>query len=133
MHKIIISDPVRLRAAIEFAIKVGCLEQFGRDLCRLLQVVTMDMVRWEDDKLVEAPGTFQAEIGRDFAPHSFSFAIWRGSDNPFDHRERGDLMLNGGFIYAGPGAPGDGSSPAYSVDLAWVTGQRPRHSWNVHT
>jgi hypothetical protein len=127
MHKIIISDPVRLRAAIEFAIKVGCLEQFGQDLCRLLQVVTMDMVRWEDGKIVEAPGAYQAEIGRDFAPHSFSFAIWR------DEVSRDNLMLNGGFIYAGPGAPGDGSSPAYSVDLAWVTGQRPRHSWNVHT
>jgi hypothetical protein len=130
MHKIIISDPVRLRGAIEFAIANNCLEKFGVDLCRLLQVLTGRMVGGTDAKgqLKEADGPpVTAEICRDFAPHSFGFAIWVGEPS------RNTLLMNGGWIYDGPTSPGDGSFPALSVNLSRLTGQAPRHSWNVHT
>lgn len=118
MSTLIISDPVGLRDAIVFAQNAGCTDQLGRDLVKLLQVLTVGMTKDGDRK---------AELGTDFAPLSFSFAIWDGSG-----REQ-RLVLNGGWIYAGPDAPGDGSGPSFSVDLGWATGQRPTHSWNVHT
>lgn len=118
MSKIIITDPVGLRDAIEFAQKAGCVDQLGRDLVKLLQVLTVGMTETNDR---------HAELSSDFAPLSQRFAIWEGA------RDREHLVLNGGWIYAGPGAPGDGSAPSFSVDLSWAMGQRPTHSWNVHT
>jgi hypothetical protein len=118
MSQIIITDPVGLREAIDFAEKAGCTEQLGRDLIKLLRTLTIGMAR-ENDRT--------ARLSRDFAPYSFDFAIWDGV------LSRETLVLNGGWIYAGPGAPGDGSAPSFSVDLSYMTGQRPVHSWNVHT
>jgi hypothetical protein len=118
MSQIIISDPVGLREAIEFAQKAGCVDQLGRDLIKLLQVLTVGMTKDGDRK---------AELGSDFAPLSLRFAIWDGE------LSRETMLLNGGWIYAGPGAPGDGSGPSFSCDLSWAMGQRPVYSWNVHT
>jgi hypothetical protein len=118
MSSIRITDPVGLREAIEFAQKAGCLDQLGRDLCRLFQMLTVGMTKDNERN---------AELCSDFAPLSLRFAIWDGE------RSRANLVLNGGWIYAGPSAPGDGSFPSLSVDLSYVTGQRPTHSWNVHT
>jgi hypothetical protein len=127
MSAIYITDPVKLREAIEFAQNAGCLDQFALGFVRLMQTLSAGMT--DDNEQV-------AQVSGDFAPHSFSFAIWRDVQVRYDAvqlPQRDKLLLNGGFIYAGPGAPGDGSGPSFSVDLSWVTGQRPLHSWNVHT
>jgi hypothetical protein len=119
MSQIIITDPVGLREAIEFATNAGCLDQLGRDVLRLLQVLTVGMTK---------DNNRTAELSSDFAPLSLRFAIWDGATC-----SRETMIFNGGWVYAGPGAPGDGSGPSYSVDLMWAMGQAPKHSWNVHT
>lgn len=118
MSHILITDPAGLREAIAFAENAGCIDQLGRDLVNLFRVLTVGMTKENDRK---------AELGTDFAPHSFSFAIWEGV------KDRQHLVLNGGWIYAGPGAPGDGSFPSFSVNLSYVMGQSPKHSWTIHT
>ena len=135
-HKIVITDPVRLRAAIEFADKQGCLAQFGTDLCNLLRVLTGGMIASYGEgecNPVPTSGTETAEIGYDWAPMSFSFAIWRNSE--VVHRpDRSKLVMNGGFVYSGPGVPADGSFPSLTVSLDDVTGhKRPLHTWRCHT
>lgn len=61
-----------------------------------------------------------AVLTKDFAPHSFEFAVCAPA---------GKLLFNGGLIYLGPGSPGDGSFPVLSVSLS--TDTRPR--WEIHT
>ena len=56
---------------------------------------------------------------KDFAPYSFYFTIYNAA---------GEQMLCGGIIYHGPGQPGDGSAPAFSVSMG---GSEPR--WEIHT
>lgn len=119
MSTITITDPVGLREAIEFARKAGCTDQLGRDLIKLFHCLTVGMTR---------DNTRVAELGKDFAPLSMAFAIWDGFG-----RERSNLVLNGGWIYAGPGAPGDGSFPSLSVNLDYLTGNHPTHAWSIHT
>lgn len=114
MSQIIISDPVGIRDAIEFADKAGCIDQLGRDIVKLLRCLTVGMTK-ENNRT--------AELGYDFAPHSMSFAI----------RDGDTFIFNGGWIYAGPGAPGDGSFPSLSVDLNSLSGNAPKHAWNIHT
>jgi hypothetical protein len=137
MKAILISDPLKLRSIIDFANRVGAIDQLGRDLVALLTLATNPMIGGADDKgkLKESEGSHISEIGCDFAPMSMSFVLWRGGEHAIRPRSewRSNAALVGGFIYAGPGSPGDGSAPAFSVDLAWVTGQRPHHSWNLHT
>lgn len=118
MNTITITDPVGLREAVNFAQAAGCVDELGRGLVRLFQTLTVGMT--EHSKRT-------AEIGKDFAPHSFTFCIWDGE------RLRSNVVLVGGLIYAGPTAPGDGSAPSFSVDLAWAMGERPAHSWSIHT
>jgi hypothetical protein len=74
-----------------------------------------------------------AEISYDFAPHSMGFAIWHDAPLEWYRPERAKLALNGGFIYHGPSSPGDGSFPALSVSLDYVSGNAPKHSWSIHT
>lgn len=125
MSAIIITNPEKLREAIDFAVEAKCVEQLGIGLVRLFQTLTAGMK--DDNKMV-------AQVSGDFAPHSLRFAIFRDMGWSFvDGPSRSQLCLNGGWIYAGPGAPGDGSGPSYSVSLAWVAGQAPVHSWAVHT
>jgi hypothetical protein len=119
MSQIVIHDPVKLREAIDFADRAGCIDQLGRDLLKLLRTLTVGMTK-ENDRT--------ASLSDDFAPMSMRFVIW---DGPRLTSEA--LVFNGGWIYAGPGAPGDGSGPSFSVDLSYVMGARPEHSWNVHT
>jgi len=135
-HRIVITDPVRLRAAIEFADKQGCLDQFGRNLCQLLRVLTGGMVKsyGENGNVVPTDGSELAEIGYDHAPLSFSFAIWHNAETPAFRADKSQLSLAGGFIYSGPGVPNDGSAPALTVSLEDVMGlPRPTHVWRCHT
>jgi hypothetical protein len=119
MNQILITDPVSLRQIIEFAETNGCIDQLGRDLVRLLRTVTIGMT---------AESNRTAHINRDFAPMSMTFAIWQGEI------ARENLLLNGGWIYNGPGCPADGSSPTFSVNLNYVMGgEMPPHSWTIHT
>jgi hypothetical protein len=125
MSAIIITNPEKLREAIDFAMEAKCVDQLGIGLVRLFQTLTVGMT--PDNRMV-------ATVSSDFAPHSLNFAVfhdmgWQFVDGPSQRQ----LCLNGGWIYAGPGAPGDGSAPSFSVNLSWVAGQEPTHSWSVHT
>jgi hypothetical protein len=64
----------------------------------------------------------QCVLGKDFAPHSFSFALYRPGAK--DARK---FVLNGGLIYQGPTSPADGSFPSLTVSLSSGTG------WFCHT
>jgi hypothetical protein len=110
---------------IRFAEKTNCSDQLGRDLLRLLGTLASFMVAGpnEDGTLKPSDKPVRAEIGYDFAPFSLAFSV---------HRD-GQFLLNGGWIYAGPGAPGDGSFPSLSVTLESVAGSAPLRSWSVHT
>jgi hypothetical protein len=118
MSEIILTDPIGLREAIAFAEANGCLDQLGFGLIRLLQTLTVGMTK--DDERT-------AELGSDFAPYSQRFCVWDGA------RQQSNVVLAGGWIYDGPSAPGDGSFPSLSVNLARLMGNAPTHSWNVHT
>ena len=131
MHRIVITDPVRLLTAIDFAQNNGCLDELGRSLCHLIQVCARSMQAAEGKGREDISIT--AEIGYDFAPMSLSFAIWADAPLDWQRSQNAKLMLNGGWIYHGPGSPGDGSGPSFSVDLSWMTGQSPKHSWSIHT
>jgi hypothetical protein len=77
----------------------------------------------EDGSLKAAERRSDVKIFADFAPLSMGFTIAYPEG----------FGLCGGWIYAGPGQPGDGSGPAYSVNLGSLFGNMPRHSWSVHT
>jgi hypothetical protein len=62
-------------------------------------------------------------LSKDFAPHSFSFVIYR----PGVKGER-KFIFNGGLIFQGPSQPADGSFPSLTVSLASGTG-RFCHTW----
>lgn len=63
-------------------------------------------------------------LKKDFAPHSFDFAIYRpDAENPGQER----LWLNGGLIYQGPDSPANGGAPSFTVSLAEGVG------WFLHT
>jgi hypothetical protein len=64
----------------------------------------------------------QTQLSYDFAPHSFSFAVFglpEGSTRRFS--------FNGGLIFQGPSCPADGSFPSLTVSLSSGTG------WFCHT
>lgn len=61
---------------------------------------------------------------RDFAPHSFVFAVQRVDDTG----QRWERCMNGGLIYSGPDQPLDGSAPAFTVSLG-----EPKIGWSIHT
>jgi hypothetical protein len=125
MSAILISDPASLREAIGFAIDNNCVEQLGVGLVRLFQTLTVGMTK--DNNRV-------AQVLKDFAPHSLGFAIFDNVRISFEEKpSRCNFLMNGGWIYAGPGSPGDGSAPAFSVNLDYVAGHAPKHSWSVHT
>ena len=106
----LVDDPKvreRMGEAIAHAVKVGLL-------CQLFQqLVWLD--RYGNAEGQRGPWT--VELGCDFAPYSFS-VVWRNS---------GEFAFNGGLIYQGPEAPGDGSFPALSVSLTKADG------WFTHT
>jgi hypothetical protein len=55
---------------------------------------------------------YQCMLGKDFAPFSFDFALYRPGVK--DARK---YIFNGGLIFSGPGSLADGSFPALSVNL----------------
>jgi hypothetical protein len=97
----------QVEQAREFATLRGLKRQFEQQLDRL--------ATWGQDT--------QALLHKDFAPHSFSFALFK---LPTDDHER-RMSFNGGLIYSGPECPGDGSFPSLSVNLHSDTG------WFIHT
>ena|SRR5664279_6388521 len=118
MSRIIFNNPTQLLGAIRFAREAGCTDQLGRDLLRLIECLGVGMT---------ADNERRAEVWPDFAPHSLAWCIYDGQP-AIEH-----VVLAGGWIYAGPTAPGDGSFPGLSVNLDYVMGQAPTHSWSVHT
>ena len=64
----------------------------------------------------------QVVLGYDFAPHSFSFAMYR--PGPKEERK---FRMNGALIFQSPSCPADGSFPSLTVSLAEGTG------WFCHT
>ena len=99
------------KEAREFAQKVGAWDRL-KD--RLRYLATYANYR----------GHTSCLVGSDFAPYSFSFAVRVWEKNEWRQ------IVYGGLIYHGPGCPGDGSGPSYTVDLAQ---DRPEHDWGVHT
>ena len=65
---------------------------------------------------------YQCLLGKDFAPYSFDFALYRPGVK--DARK---FVFNGGLIYQGPSCPADGSFPSLTVSLASGSG------WFCHT
>lgn len=124
MHTITIDNADKLRTIIEFARENKCADQLGKDLLNFLMILTCGMVeRDTDGKIQPTKHDEHAKVYADFAPYSLCFALYRNEK----------LVLNGGWIYAGPSSPGDGSFPALSVNLDFVAGTAPKHSWSVHT
>ena len=57
-------------------------------------------------------------------PHSFYFKMHRLlPDGTYK------FWFDGGLIYHGPGQPGDGSAPAFSVEVGGPEGPH----WSIHT
>jgi hypothetical protein len=67
----------------------------------------------------------QCVLSDDFAPHSFCFSHFVLPKFTADGKRH--FWFNGGLIWQGPGAPGDGSFPSLSVSLCPGTG------WFCHT
>jgi hypothetical protein len=97
----------RLEQVREFARSMGLTEQLERQLGYL--------AGYGDQRN-------QVVLGYDFAPHSFSFGMYR--PGPKEERK---CRFNGGLIYQGPSSPADGSFPSLTVSLASGTG------WFCHT
>jgi hypothetical protein len=120
VSKIVFNDPTKLLETIRFAREVNCAERLGLDLLRLIECLGVGMTK--DNQRT-------AEVYPDFAPYSLSWCIWSN-----ETRERQNVVLNGGWIYDGPGCPSDGSFPALTVSLGRLTGSdHPSHSWGIHT
>ena len=66
--------------------------------------------------------SYQCILGKDFAPYSFDFALYRPGVK--DARK---FVFNGALIFQGPSCPADGSFPSLTVSLASGTG------WFCHT
>jgi hypothetical protein len=64
----------------------------------------------------------QVILVKHFAPHSFSFAMYRPGV-----KEARKFIFNGGLIFEGPSQPADGSFPSLTVSLADGVG------WFTHT
>ena len=64
----------------------------------------------------DCPG-WECRIGKDFAPHSFAFDVYKD----------GKFKYNGGLIYEGP-EPANGSSPSFCVSIG-----TPKVGWRIHT
>ena len=97
----------RLEQVREFARSMGLSEQLERQLGYL--------AGYGDERN-------QVVLGYDFAPHSFSFAMYR--PGPKEERK---FRMNGGLLWQGPGAPADGSFPGLAVSLHNNVG------WFIHT
>ena len=95
-------------AVLDFAIKNHAEAQLRSRLARLEQMCNEPLTR--------------CYLHKDFAPYSFAFML----ETPGSQRR----PIVGGLIYNGPGQPGDGSGPAYSVN---IDPPADLHSWSIHT
>lgn len=137
-HRIVITDPLRVRAMILYARQHRCEESLGMALIRLLEVATIGMMKSysgseaHDPKFELEPTDvpITAVIGADHAPMSLGFALFRGADTPQVPSGKFDVTWAGGFIYEGPRQPLNGSAPALTVNIG---GDSSQHSWSVHT
>jgi hypothetical protein len=104
----------KLEREREFARTVGLSDQFERQLDYLAGYATGD-----------GEPKRQCLLSDDFAPHSFCFAHFVLPKYTADGKRQ--FWFNGGLIWQGPGASGDGSFPSLSVSLCPGTG------WFCHT
>jgi hypothetical protein len=106
----------RLEDVREFARSMGLSRQLEKEL---------DFLDWWGDGDANEGRRRQCVLSYDFAPHSFTFAHYLLPAFTSDGKRK--FMFNGGLIYSGPGAPGDGSFPSLTVNLGDGTG------WFCHT
>ena len=121
MNRLTFENPEALVEIIQFARQNNCLDQLAAGLLQMLQCATIGMSKTSQRSAV---------VAKDFAPHSLTWCLWNGCP------ARQNVVLAGGLIYEGPGVPGNGSSPALSVNLETATGQHDpatKHQWRVHT
>lgn len=98
-------EPAYFNEVMAFAASMGLAQQLQENLDRLSTF---------------GGGVRTCHLFKDFAPHSFSFNLYR-TDNCKQ------LWFNGGLIYQGPDSPADGSFPSLTMSLAEGTG------WFIHT
>jgi hypothetical protein len=129
--QILITDAVALRKMIVFAVNNECEDVLARALLRLLVTATTDMVERSAGPPSYQPsaGDTLTIIGDDFAPMSLRWHVMQNASTRVEQAD-GKCIYAGGFIYHGPGVPGDGSFPALSVSLSRNPG---KHEWGVHT
>jgi hypothetical protein len=121
---LVIADPDHFASVCKFAAQIGLAGQLAGKLAYLDQYA-YDPDGQEFQRRIEK----KCVLGKDFAPHSFSFAIYQ---RDLKVENLGDaptwkFWFNGGLIYQGPDCPADGSFPSLTVSLAKGTG------WFVHT
>ena len=113
-----ISCPERLEEARAFARALSVEDNLQSRLDYLAAYACQGQDGRIDPKLTKCC------LGADFAPHSFYFKM---------HRLQPDgtykFWFDGGLIYHGPGQPGDGSAPAFSVEVGGPDGPH----WSIHT
>ena len=114
--RLVVLDSAALFATMEFAKSVGALDRFTAALQRTCRSHVSE--GWE----------YRVEVYPDRdVPHSFGWA---------EHYKRpaGDWVrgIFGGLIYRGHGQPGDGSPPAFVVDVA-PPDKEIEHDWTIHT
>ncbi len=105
----------------------------GRDLERKIgQLYNMTFTCTRDDEGFDRKleQTRRVIIGKDFAPLSFDWALYRP---PVQSGKDRTFVMNGGLIYHGPTCPGDGSSPSLTVDMDWSINGRRDSYWGLHT
>lgn len=99
---------------VTFANKMGLLGQLV-EMLQYLNTYGHDPQRPER--------TTRCELASDFAPYSFRYMMYRVEQTPDGVKE--EFWFNGGLIYQGPEAPGDGSFPSLNVSLnssiGWVS------------
>lgn len=99
-------DPEHFTEVLEFALHQGCQD-------KLMERLNYLATYGEGDNV--------CHVHRDFAPHSFAFAMKRAD---------GRFWFNGGLIYSGPTQPLNGSAPALTVGIGVDSS---KHGWSVHT
>ena len=76
-----------------------------------------------DNWLIHGNLPVECRIFSDFAPHSLTFVLVRN----------GEVILNGGIIYSGPGLPSNGGAPSFTVSLDDDAAYGRKHMWSIHT
>jgi hypothetical protein len=110
--------PEYLEEVKKFAASVGLSDQLQSQLDYLDDYGNIGVLT--DDPKIEN----RCILSKDFAPHSFAFAIERPTKDPANPWK---FWFNGGLIAQFPDMPADGSAPSFCVSLA------PGSGWFVHT